>query len=87
MKIGGMYPLATIDARQWEKLASECRLSLERTLGTVKKLAQSLPDHAADIQKQMKAAGLTHPLTHRLSQALVRRSQHCVRLLELRNAG
>jgi len=79
-----MYPLRTIGQRQREKLAAECRLNPDQTLLTVKTLAQSLPDHVSDVQKQMKAEGLKHPLIGHLSEALIQRSQHCVKLLELR---
>src|SRR5262249_52776707 len=84
MKIGGMYPLRTIGARQWEKLAVECRLNPQETLERVIAFAQSMPDHVSDLQKEMVKANLRHSMTHRLADALIARAHHCLKLLKLR---
>ena len=85
MKIGGEYRLRIIGARQWEKLATECRLRPDQTLTRIKELARSLPDHISQTQKQVAAEGLKHPLLHRLSQALMTRARRCEKVLHLRS--
>jgi len=79
MKIGGVYRMRDIRARQWEKLASESKLNSQEMLARVADLARAMPDHVSDVQKQLLAARLTHPVIERLSQRLVDRSRQCLR--------
>src|SRR6267142_1466446 len=45
MKIGGVYRMRDVRARQWEKLAGELNLNPGQTLARVRALAGMLPDH------------------------------------------
>lgn len=77
MKIGGKYRLRDVYARQWVKLAEELRMESEALITHIKDLAENLPDAVALTQKEMKDAGLKHPIIKRLSDRLKQRAKEC----------
>lgn len=83
LKIGGVYRMRDIGVRQWEKLAVELKLDSAQVVERVRELALALPDHVASVRKQVRAAGLAHPVIDMLAERLVARSQKCVRLVDL----
>lgn len=77
MKIGGKYRLRDVYGRQWVKLAEELRMESEALITHIKDLAENLPDAVALTQKEMKDAGLKHPIIKRLSDRLKQRAKEC----------
>ncbi|MBZ5524470.1 MAG: type II toxin-antitoxin system HipA family toxin [Acidobacteriia bacterium] len=81
MKIGGVYRMRDIRARQWERLAGELKLDVQQVLTRVRSLAKAMADHVSDVQRQVVAADLIHPVIGRLAQRLIDRSRHCLRVV------
>lgn len=77
MKIGGKYRLRDVYARQWVKLAEDLRMGSDALITHIKDLAENLPDAVALTQKEMKDAGLKHPIIKRLSDRLKQRAKEC----------
>lgn len=70
MKIGGEYLLKNISVRHWRKLASETRLDEAVVIDSVRSMARALPDEADAQRRELKAAGLSHPIVARLADRL-----------------
>ena len=82
MKIGGEYRLRNIRRYQWRKLAVEVKLDPGKTLRGVSDLAGQLADHVSAVKEQMMSEGLKHPIIPRLADALTKRADACLRILE-----
>lgn len=82
MKIGGEYRLRNIRRYHWRKLAVELKLDADKTLRRVSDLAGQLADQVSTMKKQMMSEGLKHPIIARLANALTKRADACLRILE-----
>ena len=81
MKIGGIYRLRYIGAREWRKLAQEVRVDADHLLARIVRFGEALPDHASEIKKRVNSEGLSHPLITRLADAIAARAIQCRRRL------
>ena len=77
MKIGGKYKLREMTLREWRKAAAELRYDESALIDRLRHLAQSIPDAASDVHKQLRAGGIRHDVTKRLAQALQQRAVEC----------
>jgi serine/threonine-protein kinase HipA len=82
MKIGGEYRLRNIGLRHWQRLATELRLDQVTIIDRIRVMASTLPDHATDVQKQIKEEGLSHATITKLSERLKTRASACQKLLQ-----
>jgi serine/threonine-protein kinase HipA len=82
MKIGGEYQLRNIRRYHWHKLAVELKLDPDKTLRGVSDLAAQLADQVSTVKEQMMSEGLKHPIIPRLADALTKRADACLRILE-----
>ena len=82
MKIGGEYRLRNIRRYHWRKLAVELKLDADKTLRRVSDLAGQLADQVSTMKEQMMSEGLKHPIIPRLANALTKRADACLRILE-----
>lgn len=73
MKIGNQYKLRQIGPREWKKAAAELRCDETALRTRIVELATLIPDAAAQIQRDMKAKGITHDVLQRLVTALQER--------------
>jgi serine/threonine-protein kinase HipA len=81
MKIGGIYRLRYVGAREWRKLAKDVRVDADRLLARIVQLGEVLPDHASEIKKRANSEGLSHPLIAKLADAIASRAIQCRRTL------
>lgn len=79
MKIGGKYKLREMTLREWRKAAAELRYDESALIDRLRHLAQSIPDAASDVHKQLRAGGIRHDVTKRLAQALQQRAVECAK--------
>ena len=82
MKIGGEYRLRNIRRYHWRKLAIELKLDPDKTLRRVSDLAGRIADYVFTVTEQMMSEGLKHPIIPRLADALTKRADACLRILE-----
>jgi serine/threonine-protein kinase HipA len=82
MKLGGEYILRNISLRHWRRLAADVRTQEAELVDRVRSMAAEIPDHTADIQKQLTAEGLSHPTITALARKLAERADSCRRLLD-----
>jgi serine/threonine-protein kinase HipA len=75
MKVGGKYRLYEISAHQWEKLAHELRFPADRIRTSLDQMTRSAADHVADVLRQERRHGLSHPILPKLAKALVARAR------------
>jgi serine/threonine-protein kinase HipA len=83
MKIGGVYRLRDIGARQWTKLAAEFRLQADELVERIRVMAVALPEHLADVRQAANRAGLKHPLIAKLADSLTERAQRCAKTIDM----
>ena len=79
MKVGGKYRLRDIERGAWQKFAAEVRIDEDELLTRIAAMASSLPDHASDVAKQCRDAGLSHPIVPRTATAIQQRALECLR--------
>jgi serine/threonine-protein kinase HipA len=84
MKLGDQYRLHEIGRRQWQKLAREARRDPDAIIARVGVLANMISDRAPEVEQQLMAEGLKHPILARLRKKLVERAVHCRKVLGLR---
>jgi serine/threonine-protein kinase HipA len=85
MKVGDKYRIREIGAREWQKLASELRLSPNATICRIEALATDLPKQLARLCEEAADQGLRHAIVRRLRNALTTRAQRCI--ASLRSPG
>lgn len=81
MKIGDRYRLRQIGPREWRKLAVELRLDADVLVNRLGRMAQEIPDRLAHIGREVREAGLEHPIIERLITRLSGRSRLCAKQL------
>ena len=77
MKIGNQYKVRQVGPREWKKAAAELRCDEAALLSRIVDLATHIPDAASQIQRDMKAQGITHEVIQRLVAALQERCAEC----------
>ncbi|HUO04317.1 MAG TPA: type II toxin-antitoxin system HipA family toxin [Candidatus Binataceae bacterium] len=82
MKLGGEYRLRNISIRNWRRLAAEVRIAEDSLIDRIRSMAGEIPNHAADIQRQLADQGLSHPLIVSLARKLRERANACRSLLD-----
>ncbi|MFZ0888846.1 MAG: type II toxin-antitoxin system HipA family toxin [Candidatus Binataceae bacterium] len=82
MKLGGEYRLRNISLRNWQRLAADVRIPEDSLIDRIRTLAGEIPDHAADIQKQLTDEGLSHSTITTLARKLRARANSCRTLLD-----
>ena len=81
MKIGGKYKLREITLREWKKAAIEFQYDETALIERIRVLADSMPDAAAQVHKQLRAGGIRHDVSKRLVSALQERATACLSLV------
>jgi serine/threonine-protein kinase HipA len=81
MKIADKYRLRDIGRREWERLAGEVKANADELVGTLIRMAETLPDPIAETARAATAAGLAPAAIERLSAALIAHSRVCLRKL------
>jgi serine/threonine-protein kinase HipA len=74
MKIGDQYQILDIGIPQWRKLAANVRVDADALVARARAMAAELPDRLADEVKQLRDAGLSHPVIGTLADILPRRA-------------
>jgi serine/threonine-protein kinase HipA len=77
MKIGNQYKVRQVGPREWKKAAAELRCDEAALRSRIVELATLIPDAASQIQRDMKAQGITHEVLQRLVTALQERCAEC----------
>ena len=77
MKIGNHYKVLQIGPREWKKAAADLRCQPDGLRARIVELATAIPDAAGEIQRDMKAQGITHGVIQRLVEAMRRRCKDC----------
>lgn len=72
MKIGNTYRLRDVRRQHWESLLRELRLDVDATLARIVAMADALPDHASDLARTMRQAGLDHAILDALPSLLAK---------------
>ena len=78
MKIGNHYKVLQIGPREWKKAAADLRCQPDGLRARIVELATAIPDAAGEIQRDMKAQGITHGVIQRLVEAMRRRCEDCM---------
>jgi serine/threonine-protein kinase HipA len=81
MKVGGKYRVHRIGPHEWQKLATDVRLSADETIGRIADLASRVVDSIPTVRDRAVSRGLTHPIVPRLAEALASRAHQCLQLL------
>lgn len=81
MKIGDTYRLQRVGLREWRKLFAEVKLDADVFVSRIAQMAHAIPDHVADIARQIGATGLKHEVIGRLATRLTGRSRLCAKQL------
>lgn len=87
MKIGDRYRIRQVGLREWRKLAADLRLDTDALVSRLTRMSQDIPDRLADIGRELRDAGLEHPIIGRLIARLSGRSRLCAKLLGVSSAG
>jgi serine/threonine-protein kinase HipA len=81
MKIGGKYKLREITQREWKKCAKELRYDEARLMDRIREMGTQIPVLAPTIQRQQQDKGITHDVAQRLTTALQKRCEECVKVV------
>jgi len=81
MKIGDRYRLREVGLREWRKLAVELRIEADALVTELSRMAQEIPDRLTDIGREVRDAGLEHPVIDRLIARLSGRARLCAKQL------
>ena len=81
MQIGGEFSLRYIGMRNWQKLASEINIDEEYLVDRIRELADSLFDHALQVEQDIESEGGAHPTLPGLAGGLKARAAACRRLM------
>jgi len=81
MKIGGVYKLAGIGLRQWQKFAREVRIEPAALIARLTAMAKRLPDNVNAARARAREQGLAASVIERLAAQLIKRAGDCERLL------
>lgn len=73
------HRLRDIDSYAWRKLAADLRLDEEALVTRLGAMTAALPDHAADVARACREAGVSDPMIERLADAIPRRAADCAR--------
>jgi hypothetical protein len=60
MKIGNHYKVLQIGPREWKKAAADLHCQPDGLRARIVEHATAIPDAAGEIQRDMKAQGITH---------------------------
>lgn len=74
MKIGDRYGLTDVTLSDWRKLATTCRLGADTVIGSIRRMANELPDRLSDEIKLMHESGLRHTVIYKLAALLPKRA-------------
>ncbi|MBK8093212.1 MAG: type II toxin-antitoxin system HipA family toxin [Verrucomicrobiaceae bacterium] len=77
MRVGNQYKVRQIGPREWKKAASELRCDEAALRSRILEMAQIIPDAAVQIQREMKASGITHDVLKRITTAVQERCAEC----------
>ncbi len=81
MKIGGKYKLREITLREWRKCAQELRYDEATLIERIRLFAETIPDLANQVHKELRAGGIRHGVAKRLLGALLMRAAECAALV------
>jgi serine/threonine-protein kinase HipA len=81
MKVGGKYKLREIALREWKKCAQELRYDEARLVDRIREMGVKMPDLAPVIQREQQDKGSTHDMAQRLTKALQKRCDECMKLV------
>lgn len=75
MKIGSQYRMFYIASHHWKRLAKDTGQSADEVIGNLRRMADAMPDCAADTAKALHAEGLKDPIITKLSAQLAIRAR------------
>lgn len=81
MKVGDRYRLQQVGLREWHKAAVELRLEPDGLILRLTRMAREIPDHLTVIRREVRDAGLEHPIIERLITRLSGRARLCAKQL------
>jgi len=79
--VGGKYKLREIALREWKKCAQELRYDEARLVDRIREMGVKMPDLAPVIQREQQDKGSTHDMAQRLTKALQKRCDECMKLV------
>ena len=81
MEVGDRYLLREVGLREWRKLATELRIDADALIMRLIRMAREIPDRLTDIGREVRNAGLEHPVIERLVTRLSGRARLCAKQL------
>lgn len=77
MKVGSHYEIKDVTARDWEKLAADAGVNGPWLRDRVAAMAQALPDHVIETEKELQSQGLKHSIVPRMTAGILEHIKYC----------